>query len=356
MFLYDKLRDRFIGKLEETIEKKLRQQTEILQKNIESTVKEYCCPPPVYWSDEFERSIVKANWGNVTEKNDFAEKFLRLIRGLDDKSIEKIVYILIRQKQYLHSDKKRLDLFTRAEQEEIRLLREYFYPQILKLSDSLFAYKHYLLPIHHFEPSVFYYKHGLSELETLERVKGKAVLDVGGFVGDSVLILSELSPGHIYTFEAVPENFELLKKTVALNHIPNVTPENVALGEKEGNLQIHVYSSASTSIERPGINYKEDITVPVIPLDKYVKDHNIDDIGLIKVDIEGGEPAFLKGAKETICTQKPILLLSIYHNAHDFFELKPLLESWNLGYTFKIHKPVIGNATSETLLLAEINP
>lgn len=46
MFLYDKLRDRFIGKLEETIEKKLRQQTEILQKNIESTVKEYCCPPP----------------------------------------------------------------------------------------------------------------------------------------------------------------------------------------------------------------------------------------------------------------------------------------------------------------------
>ena len=77
------------------------------------------------------------------------------------------------------------------------------------------------------------------------------------------------------------------------------------------------------------------------------------EIGLIKVDIEGGEPNFLIGAKKTICEQKPIILLSIYHNAHDFFELKPLLESWNLGYTFAIHKPTYESITGETLLLVE---
>lgn len=49
---------------------------------------------------------------------------------------------------------------------------------------------------------------------------------------------------------------------------------------------------------------------------------------------------FLKGAKETICTQKPAMLLSIYHQASDYFGIKPLIESWNLGYTFKIHKGV----------------
>ena len=93
--------------------------------------------------------------------------------------------------------------------------------------------------------------------------------------------------------------------------------------------------------------------MPVTTLDDYVKEHPME-IGLIKVDIEGGEPDFLAGAKKTICEQKPILLLSIYHNAHDFYELKPLLESWGVGYRFRIHKPVFVSATGETLLLAEV--
>lgn len=307
---------------------------------------------PVYWSNSFERRIVRENWGDVTEGPDFAQKFLRLTAGMDSKSIECIVRILSRQKRYLHSNQNSLDLFTRQEQEELRLLNENFYSEILKLSDDLYAYKNYLLPVNHFESSVFYYKHGLSQVKTLERVKGKSIVDVGGFIGDSVLVLSELSPSKIYTFEAVPENFDLLKKTIEINHIQNVVAENVALGAAAGTITMHIDGSGSTPIERSGLDYKGDIKVPVITLDDYVAEHKFD-IGLIKVDIEGGEPAFLTGAKQTICTQKPILLLSIYHNAHDFFELKPLIESWNLGYKFSIHKPTYGNITSETLLLAE---
>lgn len=308
---------------------------------------------PIYWCNEFERRIVRENWGDVTERPDFPEKFVRLTSGMDADSVEAIIRILMRQKQFLTKDQEQFDFFTRKEQEELRLLRENFNSEIMKVSDHLFAYKNYLLPINHFESSVFYYRHGLSQLKTLDTVKGKAIVDVGGFIGDSVLVLSELSPSVIYTFESVPENFELLKQTVELNHVPNVVPENVALGAEKGTLTMHVSGSGSTSIDRPGMNYREDITVPVRTLDDYVTEHPME-IGLIKVDIEGGEPNFLAGAKETICTQKPILLLSIYHNAHDFFELKPLLESWNVGYRFSIHKPTFGNATSETLLLAEI--
>ena len=308
---------------------------------------------PIYWSNEFERQVVQDNWGDVTENPDFPIKFKNLISGLDADSAEIIIRILMRQKQYLTKRQKQIDFFTRKEQEELRLLNENFNSEIMKVSDHLYAYKNYLLPVNHFESSVFYYRHGLSQLKTLDRVKGKAIIDVGGFIGDSVLILSELSPSAVYTFESVAENFELLKQTIALNHIPNVVAENVALGAEIGTLTMHVCGSGSTSIDRPGINYREDVTVPVRTLDDYVAEHPME-IGLIKVDIEGGEPNFLAGAKETICAQKPILLLSIYHNAHDFFELKPLLESWNLGYRFSIHKPVYGSATGETLLLAEV--
>ncbi len=332
----------------EFFEKEITQMRRRLQRIDDNTI------PKVLWSKELERNLVKLNWGDVTKQGDFAEKFIKLTKGMDPNSIQAVIRILIGLKAYLNSDKEALDLFTRSEQEKIRWLKENFYSKILKLSDNLFAYKNYLLPINGFQPSVFYYKHGLAEVETADSVAGKSIIDVGGFIGDSVLIFEELHPEKIYTFEALPDNFNLLQQTLKLNDIKNVVAENIALGAEKGKCTLHIGGSCTTAADRPGINYSGDMDVPVITLDEYVAENKIENIGLIKVDIEGAEPDFLVGAKSTICAQKPILLLSIYHNAHDFFELKPLIESWNLGYRFKIHKPAFGSVTEETLLIAEI--
>lgn len=334
--------------------KQLREGQENLQTEIKR-VKHIIPDPPIYWTNAYERRYVKENWGDVMALPDFKEKFLRLTSGLDPSSTQKIIRIVGRQHQYLNSEKQDMNLFTREEQEDMRVLKDNFDAEILKLSDDLYAYRNYLLPVNHFESSVFYYKHGLADVDNIETVKGKAIIDVGGFVGDSVLVLSELQPDSIYTFEAVPENFELLQKTIELNNVPNVVAENMALGSYEGMMTVQVCGSESTSVGRPGLASTGEIQVPVTTLDAYIAEHPME-IGLIKVDIEGGEPDFLAGAKETICAQKPILLLSIYHNAHDFFELKPLIESWNLGYRFKIHKPTFRNLTGETLLIAECEP
>ncbi len=48
------------------------------------------------------------------------------------------------------------------------------------------------------------------------------------------------------------------------------------------------------------------------------------------------------------------MLISIYHNPDDFFEIKPLIESWNLGYSFKICKPVDKSVSDETALFCEV--
>ncbi len=328
------------------------------QKTILSKVSSYekfISSQTMYWDNQYERDSVRANWGIVIDQAEFAEKYINLIRGLDSNSIELITRILLRQKLYLSNNSEKLDLYTKREKEELFSLKEDFYSEILQISDGLYAYKQYLLPKKHFEASVFYYKHGIHDLKTADTVKGKAIIDVGGYIGDSVLVLSELQPSVIHTFEAVPENFKLLQKTIALNNQKNVVAHNLALGAEEGSLVMHVDEpgSGSTSIHRDGPTYVQDIIVPVVPLDNIVELNNLN-IGLIKVDIEGGEPAFLKGAKRTICEQKPILLLSIYHNSSDFFSIKPMVESWNLGYTFKIHKPTISNITGETLLIAEV--
>ncbi|MFX3627500.1 FkbM family methyltransferase [Campylobacter sp. LH-2024] len=79
------------------------------------------------------------------------------------------------------------------------------------------------------------------------------------------------------------------------------------------------------------------------------------EIGFIKIDIEGFEQECLKGVINTIKTQKPAMLISIYHNPDDFFNIKPLIESWNLGYKFKIYKPIDFYIGLETALYCEID-
>ena len=77
---------------------------------------------PVLWFNEFEHGVVRANWGKVTETSDFKEKYLHLISGLDRASVIVINRIIARQKKYLDTEKKELALFSREEQEELRLL------------------------------------------------------------------------------------------------------------------------------------------------------------------------------------------------------------------------------------------
>ena len=85
---------------------------------------------------------------------------------------------------------------------------------------------------------------------------------------------------------------------------------------------------------------------------KSIKENKLK-VGLLKIDIEGFESYLLQGAIETIKSQKPALLISIYHNGHDFFEIKPWLESLNLGYKFKIRKAWDHNTNRDTLLICE---
>lgn len=249
---------------------------------------------------------------------------------------------------------KEIDLFSPDEKEQLQRLDSDFYSTIVRLSDDLYSYQNYLLPVNHFEASVLYYKYGICNVSNPNTVVGKAIIDAGAFIGDSALVLSSLKPDKIYAFEAIPENYRLMLKTIELNSLTNVVPENIALNNECKEITMHVRGPGSTAIERKGVAYAEAIQVKAITLDQYVKQNNIQ-VGLIKVDIEGGEPSFLLGAKETICSQRPILLLSIYHNAHDFFELKPMIESWNVGYKFKIYKPIINSITTETLLIAEVD-
>ncbi len=156
----------------------------------------------------------------------------------------------------------------------------------------------------------------------------------------------------MYSFEPTATNFENMLRTIELNQVSNIVPIFSGLGASQGHAVVNINGSAS-SILYNQFKKEEQEEVAITTLDKFVEENNLS-VGLIKVDIEGYEQEFLKGAENVIRTQKPALIISIYHSAFDFFQIKPIIESWDLGYKIQIVKPVDGQVLLETILLAEV--
>lgn len=291
--------------------------------------------------------------GNFLKIDNFYDRIIRLRKGLDDNSLETISLIINRLKIIYELNYPVMNIFCRNEQKEILELREHFYSNIIQVDENIYCYKNYFLPKNHFEACVFYYKHSIDKIKNIEVLKNRDIIDAGGFIGDSALIFSPLTNRKVYSFEPSYENYNDMLKTIELNNLNNLIAENIALSDKNGKSKFNICCSASTFHINKSFEYTNEIEVDVITLDDYVEKNNLN-VGLIKTDLEGAEQEFLRGAVNTIKKFRPILLISIYHNMDDFLDIKPMIEDWNLGYKFKILKPVDGNIMFETMLIAEV--
>ncbi|NVM20006.1 MAG: FkbM family methyltransferase [Candidatus Lokiarchaeota archaeon] len=201
----------------------------------------------------------------------------------------------------------------------------------IDLSESL--KNQYFLPVEvQGDVSVFKHKHGLKylPLSVLNSLRGKDFLDCGGFYGDSALMFSrDYQPKSIYSFEPDPENRGVLLETIKHHDLKNVVPISLCVGEKCGKVNFYNMGPFSYVPEGEGMSVMEMTTV-----DEFVAERNLN-VGVIKIDIEGYEMEVLEGARKTILTQKPVLLLGIYHNPREFFEAKHFVLELKPDYNFK---------------------
>ena len=302
-----------------------------------------------------EREALAKLFSDAMNREDSAQRFSALISGLDNESRNTVSDIIHRMGMIADGNKSLQDVYTQREQEEFVRMNDEFSSKIVKLNDNLYYYNGYYLPVNQFDSSVFFTRYGIDKLTTLDSVRNKHIIDAGGYVGDTALLFSSYTDKNIHVFEASPSNMDIIRETIRLNHLDNIVPVSKALGEKSGTATFSLgeRNSCNSLVERPGYNYPDHIEVPVVTLDDYVRENDLE-VGLIKVDIEGGEQLLLRGAVETIRTQHPILLISIYHSANDFFEIKPMIEKMCDKYTFRIVKPANPAIALETILLAEV--
>ena len=175
---------------------------------------------------------------------------------------------------------------------------------------------------------------------------GSVVLDVGANIGFYSIPLGRRllqEGGALYAIEPVPTNFARLKENIALNGLEHViTPINVALGDHQGVVELsmgeeHDTAETGNAVVVGGkVLRKVTASARMTTLDNLVEENDIARCDVIKVDIEGGEFAFLKGGMRFIRTNGPLIYLELnYHwmeqrewSLRDLHEL-----ARELGYT-----------------------
>jgi len=201
------------------------------------------------------------------------------------------------------------------------------------------------------DETIFYYKHGLKYIpeHVISKIKDKDFIDGGAFIGDSAIMFrSEYHPRKIYSFEPEQNNFLKLEEMVKENNFKDIIPLDIGLASSNTTRTIFNAGSGSNITDNNGQEVK------LTTIDDFVIENKLD-VGLIKLDIEGYGFEAMKGAKNTIKKNQPILLISIYHSAEEFFEIKPFIESLNLDYKIIIRKLAPIKPFFDTTLIAWVN-
>lgn len=140
---------------------------------------------------------------------------------------------------------------------------------------------------------------------------GDVCLDIGANIGWYTTLFQKLvgSGGQVHAFEPVPHIFKHLGRNVKLNSPPdNVTVNNLALGNEERDVELHVFADmpdGHSSISTFDHSDFDTFTSKMIALDSYLSNRKIDNVSIVKIDVEGAELMALQGASKLFEQQRP---------------------------------------------------
>jgi len=139
-----------------------------------------------------------------------------------------------------------------------------------------------------------------------------AIFDAGANVGIAAMAFASCNPGRpVYCFEPVPENAALIR----LN-CPGAEIIGKALGSEPGAVRLHV-DPDNVIASRIDTAWKtREVEFEVITLDDFKRERGIDEVALLKLDVEGMEVDILDGASATLRSTAEVVLESHGRERH----------------------------------------
>jgi FkbM family methyltransferase len=157
----------------------------------------------------------------------------------------------------------------------------------------------------YFFGTYFLEKDILSCWETAAR-GAKVVLDVGANAGVYSLAALAIQPdATVHAFEPTPEIAARLRATAKLNGLDHLYVHETAVFSKNGQATLKRFRGELGTNE--GMNFiSQDVgdcwteRVQTVCVDQFCRDHSIDHVDLLKLDIQGHEHSALEGAEHVI--------------------------------------------------------
>jgi FkbM family methyltransferase len=151
------------------------------------------------------------------------------------------------------------------------------------------------------------------------------VLDVGANYGLYTALAASIVRrfGRLYAFEGNPQVFKSLQRTIIANqlfHNTNVTAANLLVSDKSGRGVLH-YRADQLGGGRMGGVGQACVEVDMTTIDDFLPDDLA--VDLVKIDVEGHEPAVIRGMERTIARSPNIRLIIEFVDALLVDALKP---------------------------------
>ncbi len=160
------------------------------------------------------------------------------------------------------------------------------------------------------------------------------VFDIGAHYGETINIFQKkINCKKIYSFEASPINFKILRKNYPDNHSDKLEIYNYGIGKENISTYINqTLESSSSTLNDLNIKsnyfykklkilnvkdnelFSKKVPVNIISLDYFIKEKGIKSIDLLKIDTEGYEFNILKGLSKS---HKIIKLVYFEHHYDD---------------------------------------
>ena len=147
--------------------------------------------------------------------------------------------------------------------------------------------------------------------ELLLQIDNAVVLDVGANTGHHSIALASVTR-HVHAFEPNPPVCAILRQNVARNNNMSITVHPIALGSINGHLGFQPPTTKNAGMGK--IDASGPIEVSVRTGDEYLDIIGVREIHMIKIAVEGHELHVLRGLRNTIERDRPILVVEATEN------------------------------------------
>lgn len=188
------------------------------------------------------------------------------------------------------------------------------------------------------KPLLFFLRDSLKALAVARTDQRRTTfLDIGANIGQHSLFMSRFAD-QIHAFEPYPPVAGRLKQHIDLNAIENLILHEVGLSDDNGKLPFYAPGGSNKGVGSFDSDSQQRGNTPtgelaIVRGDDYFERHDIGEVDLIKIDVEGFERKALLGMAQTLQRTRPVIVCEIsYGQPLSFTSREDLLNCLPANY------------------------